>query len=63
MSKEPKPKKPGPDPERVKIEGDWFEGNWEDAVEKAPGKKRPAEGWPDPKAEPEPEEDEKSPEP
>ncbi len=55
----------GPDPERVKIEGDWFEGNWEDAIKKALEKARPAEGWPDgPKAEPElEEEDEESPEP
>ena len=31
----------GPKPSQVKIEGDW-----EQAVEKALRKKRPAEGWP-----------------
>ena len=35
--------KPGPEPERLKIEGDW-----EDAVSKALSKPRPDEGWPDP---------------
>jgi hypothetical protein len=35
--------KPGPEPDRVKIEGDW-----EEAVKRALGKKRPPEGWPSP---------------
>lgn len=35
--------KPGPDPSRVKIDGDW-----EEAVKRALGKKRPPEGWPRP---------------
>lgn len=35
------PKKRGPKPERVKIEGDW-----ENAVGKALKKKRPKDGWP-----------------
>jgi hypothetical protein len=32
--------KPGPEPERVKIEGDW-----EEAVKRALEKKRPPGGW------------------
>lgn len=36
-------RRPGPDPEILKIEGDW-----KDAVKKALGKKRPAGGWPKP---------------
>ena len=36
-------KKPGPEPDRLKIDGDW-----EDAVKKALSKPRPAEGWPKP---------------
>jgi hypothetical protein len=40
------PKKPGPEPEILKIEG----MNWKDAMKKALQKRRPAEGWP--KAEP-----------
>ena len=36
-------RKPGPEPERVKIEGDW-----EEAVKRALGKKRPPGGWPRP---------------
>jgi hypothetical protein len=43
MNSMSKKKQPGPDPERLKIEGDW-----EDAVKKAMGKKRPKEGWPEP---------------
>lgn len=35
--------KPGPEPERVKIEGDW-----EEAVSKALKKQKPDEGWPEP---------------
>lgn len=38
---EKKPK-PGPEPERLKIEGDW-----EDAIKKALKTPRPPEGWPD----------------
>ncbi len=38
---DPDPKKPGPEPERLKIDGDW-----EDAVSKALNKKKPADGWP-----------------
>ena len=34
--------KPGPEPERLKIEGDW-----EEAVKKAMKKPRPDGGWPD----------------
>ncbi len=33
--------KPGPVPETLKIEG-----NWQDAVKKSLGKKKPAQGWP-----------------
>jgi len=36
-------KKPGPVPDRVKIESDW-----ESAMGKALKKKRPDEGWPEP---------------
>lgn len=36
-----KPRKRGPKPETVKIEGGWVQ-----AVKKALKKKRPAEGWP-----------------
>jgi hypothetical protein len=35
--------KPGPEPGRLKIEGDW-----EEAMKRALGKKRPPEGWPRP---------------
>ncbi len=35
--------RPGPEPETLKIEGDW-----EDAVGKALKKKKPPEGWPKP---------------
>ena len=35
---------PGPEPDRVKIDLDW-----EDAIKRALGKKRPPEGWPRPK--------------
>jgi hypothetical protein len=37
----PEPRKRGPEPERVKIEGDW-----KDAVKKSLSKKKPATGWP-----------------
>ncbi|MEM9751767.1 MAG: hypothetical protein AAF916_00110 [Planctomycetota bacterium] len=37
------PQQPGPDPERVKIDGDW-----EDAIKQAMGKPKPENGWPDP---------------
>ena len=40
---ETKKKKHGPEPDRLKVEGDWT-----DAVGKALKKKRPIEGWPDP---------------
>lgn len=33
--------KPGPDPERLKIEGDW-----EEAMGEALKKKKPPDGWP-----------------
>lgn len=46
-SKKPAPKKTGPKPDTVKIEGDW-----EDAVGKALEKKRPKEGWPKPEKNP-----------
>ena len=35
-------RKPGPKPERVKIEG-----NWEDAIDQALAKEKPKDGWPD----------------
>ena len=38
-----KHKHTGPEPERVKIEGDW-----QDAVDKALKKKRPKKGWTEP---------------
>jgi hypothetical protein len=45
--KRPKKSKPGPEPERLKIEGDW-----KDALKKTlPGKPTPPEGEP-PKGEP-----------
>jgi hypothetical protein len=37
------PSKPGPEPERLKIEGDW-----EEAVKRTLAKKRPPDGWPRP---------------
>jgi hypothetical protein len=43
MPKNPKPpsrRKPGPKPQRLKIEGDW-----RGAVRLAMRKKKPAEGW------------------
>jgi hypothetical protein len=43
MAKKKAPKPPGPEPERLKIDGDW-----EDAAKKALEKKRPADGWPKP---------------
>lgn len=43
-----KKKKPGPDPDHLKLEGDW-----EDAMKKALEKKRPKEGWPKPDKPPE----------
>ena len=36
------PSKPGPEPDRLKIDGDW-----KDAVKKALNKPRPEGGWPD----------------
>lgn len=41
MNQEDPKKKPGPEEDRLKIEGDW-----EDAVAKAMGKPRPEQGWP-----------------
>ncbi len=43
MSKDCDKQNPGPEPERLKIDGDW-----EDAVKKAMGRPKPAEGWPEP---------------
>ena len=43
----PNKKKPGPEADTLKIEGDW-----EDAIKKALAKKRPATGWPKPKKAP-----------
>ena len=43
IASEPDEAKPGPEPERLKVEGDW-----EKAMEKAMKKKKPAEGWPKP---------------
>lgn len=40
-SADPKEPKPGPEPERLNIEGDW-----EEAVKKAMRKKKPSKGWP-----------------
>ncbi len=37
--------KPGPEEERLKLDGDW-----EDAVKKAMDRPRPEDGWPDPDA-------------
>jgi hypothetical protein len=34
-------KKPGPEPDRLKIEG-----NWKEAMKQSLQKKRPAKGWP-----------------
>lgn len=39
-------RKPGPKPERVKIEG-----NWEDAIDQALAKEKPKGGWPEPDSE------------
>lgn len=41
--KAPAPKKRGPEPERVKITGDWMQ-----AVGEALKAKKPATGWPEP---------------
>jgi hypothetical protein len=44
MAKQPKSKKrpkPGPAAETLKIDG-----NWQDAMKKSLGKKKPAGGWP-----------------
>lgn len=41
------PKKRGPVPDSLKVEGEW-----EQAVKKALAKKRPAEGWPKPPKKP-----------
>lgn len=38
-------KKPGPKPDKVKIEDDW-----EKAMDKALKKKRPKDGWPKPES-------------
>lgn len=35
------PNKPGPEPDRLQIEGEW-----EEAVDRALDKKRPVDGWP-----------------
>jgi len=37
-----KRKKPGPKPDSLHIDGDW-----EDAIKEALGKKKPKDGWPD----------------
>jgi len=42
MAREPK-KKRGPDADRLRIDKD----DWEEAVKKALGKKKPDSGWPD----------------
>ena len=39
----PEQAKPGPDPERLKIDGDW-----EDAMKRALKVEKPADGWPKP---------------
>lgn len=49
--------RPGPKPERVKIEVDW-----EEAVKKALGKERPEGGWPKGDEPEEPEDDAEKPE-
>lgn len=41
----PKKKTTGPEPDRLKLEG-----NWKDLIAKALSKKRPPEGWPKPKS-------------
>lgn len=38
-----KPKPNGPEPERLKLEGDWMQ-----AIGKTLKKKKPASGWPEP---------------
>lgn len=43
MADQPERKQPGPEPERLKIDGDW-----EDAIRRALKVKRPPDGWPDP---------------
>jgi len=52
MAKEPDKPKPGPEAERLTIDNP----DWEDAMGKALEKKRPPEGWPDHKDEPDEEE-------
>lgn len=54
MTKEQTPDqpKPGPDPERLKIDGDW-----EEAMKKAVGKDRPDGGWPEKDTEPDDDEE------
>lgn len=42
MSDEKQRPKPGPEPDRLKLD----EADWEKAVERALRKKRPKEGWP-----------------
>jgi hypothetical protein len=41
MKRQPKPKKRGPEPEVLKLDG-----NWKDAIKKSLQKKKPKEGWP-----------------
>jgi hypothetical protein len=43
MARDEDKKKPGPDPERLKLPGDW-----KDRIKDALGKKRPPEGWTEP---------------
>lgn len=45
MPDDEKKSKPGPEPDRLKIDEDW-----ESAVGKALNKPKPAEGWPEPPA-------------
>lgn len=47
MPRRARPSKPGPDPERVKLDKPW-----EDAVKDALKKKRPKDGWPEPEKAP-----------
>jgi hypothetical protein len=46
-SRKSMPKPPGPDPDRLVIEG-----NWESAVQKAMHKVKPTNGWPKPEPKP-----------
>lgn len=47
---------PGPDPDRLKIDGDW-----KDAIGKALDKEKPPEGWPDPDGDDEQDQDDSAP--